>query len=194
MKLGVCYYPEQWDESMWAADARRMVETGLSVVRIGEFAWSLIEPQAGRFEWAWLDRAIATLADAGLQIVLCTPTAAPPIWLVQRHPDMLAVGVDGRTKGFGSRRHACFSSDAFHAASASVVTAMAERYGQHPAVIAWQTDNEYGCHDTTVSYSPNALLRFRAWLVLRYGEIERLNEAWGNVFWSMRYAAFDDVG
>ncbi|HSI47378.1 MAG TPA: beta-galactosidase [Ideonella sp.] len=194
MKLGVCYYPEQWDESLWPSDARRMAELGLSTVRIAEFAWALIEPAPGRFEWDWLDRAINTLAEAGLEVVLGTPTAAPPQWLVDQHPDVLAVDAQGRTKQFGSRRHYCFSSEAFHAASARVVTAMAERYGRHPAVVAWQTDNEYGCHDTTVSHSPNALKRFRIWLAARYGSIEALNQAWGNVFWSMSYNSFDDVG
>lgn len=195
MKLGVCYYPEQWDESLWADDARRMAEMGLSTVRIAEFAWGLIEPRPGHFEWGWLDRAIETLAAAGLEVVLGTPTAAPPRWLVERHPEILAVDAAGRTKAFGSRRHYCFSSDAFFDASRRVVTAMAERYGRHRAVVAWQTDNEYGCHDTIVSYSPNALARFRTWLAARYdGDVTRLNAAWGNVFWSMSYERFDDVG
>jgi beta-galactosidase len=194
MKLGVCYYPEQWDESLWASDARRMAEMGLSTVRIAEFAWGLIEPRQGHFDWGWLDRAIDTLAAAGLQVVLGTPTAAPPHWLVDAHPEILAVDAAGRTKGFGSRRHYCFSSDVFFAASERVVTAMAERYGAHPAVIAWQTDNEYGCHDTVVSYSPNALARFRQWLAANYADIGELNAAWGNVFWSMDCKRFEDVG
>lgn len=194
MKLGVCYYPEQWDESLWASDARRMAALGLSVVRIAEFAWGRIEPQPGRFDWAWLDRAIGTLAGAGLRVVLGTPTAAPPQWLVAQHPDVLAVDAQGRPKAFGSRRHYCFSSPAFHEASRRVVAAMAQRYGTHPAVIAWQTDNEYGCHDTAVSYSPAALASFRQWLQARYGDIDALNQAWGNVFWSMDYACFNDVG
>ena len=194
MKLGVCYYPEQWDESLWASDAQRMAAMGLSTVRIAEFAWALIEPRAGDVQWAWLDRAISVLADAGLQVVLGTPTAAPPRWLVDQHPDMLAVDAHGRTKAFGSRRHYCFSSDAFFEASRRVVTAMAQRYGRHPAVVAWQTDNEYGCHDTVVSYSASALRRFRLWLATQYADIEQLNRAWGNVFWSMDYDRFDDVG
>ena len=90
MKLGVCYYPEQWPEDLWADDARRMAELGITWVRIAEFAWSRIEPEPGRFDWAWLDRAVETLAAAGLKIIMCTPTATPPKWLVDKHPDMLA--------------------------------------------------------------------------------------------------------
>jgi beta-galactosidase len=194
MKLGVCYYPEQWDPSRWPADAAHMAALGLRVVRIGEFAWARMEPQPGRYEWAWLDQAIGTLAAAGLSIVLGTPTAAPPRWLVAQHPDLLPVDAQGRSKGFGSRRHYCFSSEAFFEASRGIVTAMAQRYGRHPAVIAWQTDNEYGCHDTVLSYSPAALRGFRRWLAARYDNIGTLNRRWGNAFWSMDYAAFDEIG
>ena len=195
MKLGVCYYPEQWDEALWVSDAQRMKAMGLSTVRIAEFAWGLMEPQPGRFEWGWLDRAIAALADAGLQVVLGTPTAAPPQWLSAQHPEIHAVDAEGRTRTFGSRRHYCFSSEAFFEASRRIVTAMAERYGAHPAVIAWQTDNEYGCHGTVTSYSASSLRRFRLWLADHYGhDIERLNTAWGNVFWSMQYTSFQGIG
>ena len=110
MKLGVCYYPEHWPHAVWADDARRMRAMGLSLVRIGEFAWSRIEPEPGRFEWAWLDNAIDTLHAQQLGVVLCTPTATPPKWLVDAHPDMLAVDMHGQPRGFGSRRHYCFSS------------------------------------------------------------------------------------
>lgn len=193
-QLGVCYYPEQWPASQWAADAQRMRALGLSVVRIGEFAWTRMEPRAGEYDWDWLDQAIAVLADAGLKIVLGTPTAAPPHWLVRDCPEIAPVDAYGRRKAFGSRRHYCFSSPDFHAASARIVRAMAERYGQHPAVVAWQTDNEYGCHDTVLSYSDAALLGFRDWLARRYGSVDALNAAWGNAFWSMQVASFDEIG
>lgn len=193
-RLGVCYYPEQWPRARWPDDARRMRELGLSVVRIGEFAWTRMEPRPGEFDWAWLDDAIACLADQGLQIVLGTPTAAPPAWLVQAHPEVLPVDARGAVKAFGSRRHYDFSSPAFADASRRIVTAMAERYGRHPAVIAWQVDNEYGCHDTVLSYSSAALAGFRRWLAERYGSVQALNTAWGTDFWSLQVERFDDVG
>jgi beta-galactosidase GanA len=96
MRLGVCYYPEHWPESWWPEDARQMVDLGIRQVRIGEFCWSRVEPLPGQFDWAWLDRAVQVLADVGLQIVMCTPTATPPKWLVDADPGMLAVGADGR--------------------------------------------------------------------------------------------------
>lgn len=191
--LGVCYYPEQWPQSMWARDAQRMAELGLSWVRIGEFAWAKIEPEPGRFDWDWLDKAIEVLADAGLKIVLGTPTATPPRWMVNKHPDMLALDKEGRPRKFGSRRHYCFSHAEYREEAHRIAKIVAERYGDHPAICAWQTDNEYGCHDTTISYSNSARAAFQDWLKQRYGTIDALNAAWGNVFWSMDYGAFDEV-
>ena len=193
MRLGCCYYPEHWPEDWWADDARRMAEMGLSRVRIGEFAWSRIEPEPGRYDWGWLDRAITTLHAAGLGIILGTPTATPPKWLVDRMPDMIAIDAEGRPRKFGSRRHYCFSHPGYRGECARIVAALAERYGHHTGVVAWQTDNEYGCHDSAISYSAAAAAAFRRWLAARYARIEALNTAWGNVFWSMEYRDFDAI-
>ncbi|WP_213765261.1 beta-galactosidase [Caballeronia sp. dw_19] len=193
MHLGVCYYPEHWPESMWKDDAARMKALGIDRVRIAEFAWSRIEPAPGEYNWDWLDRAIDVLADAGLKVVMCTPTATPPKWLIDRHPDILPIGADGRARAFGSRRHYDFSSPSYFEASQKICTAVAERYGKHPAVAFWQTDNEFGCHNTVVSYSPAALQRFRGWLKRRYDTIDALNAAWGTVFWSMEFRSFDEI-
>lgn len=193
MRLGVCYYPEHWPESMWRDDARRMADLGLTRVRIGEFAWSRIEPEPDKFDWGWLDRAIQTLSDAGLGIILGTPTATPPKWLVEKITDMLAVDVNGKRRGFGSRRHYCFSHEGYREECRRIVRALATRYGNHSAVVAWQTDNEYGCHDTVLSYSVAAASAFRTWLARRYESIGALNEAWGNVFWSMEYRDFSEI-
>ncbi|NND82329.1 MAG: beta-galactosidase [Gammaproteobacteria bacterium] len=192
--LGTCYYPEHWSPNRWASDAQRMSNLGLSVVRIGEFAWSRIEPQPGQFDWQWLDQAIDTLAAAGLKIVLGTPTATPPRWMLARHPDMLAMDEDGQPRGFGSRRHYCFSHDGYRQESVRIATLMAERYAANPQIYGWQIDNEYGCHDTVLSYSDAAQRAFQRWLADRYQSIEELNHAWGNVFWSMEYDNFENVG
>ena len=191
--LGVCYYPEHWPEERWATDAGLMREAGLTFARIGEFAWSRLEPEPGRLEFGWLERAIETLHEAGLSVVLGTPTAAPPKWLVDSMPDMLAVDAGGRPRNFGSRRHYCFSHRGYRGECGRIVTALARRFGEHPAIVAWQTDNEYGCHDTARSYSGAALAGFREWLAAKYGSPRALNRAWGNVFWSMEYRGFEEV-
>ena len=191
--LGVCYYPEHWAETVWASDAKRMVDSGLSWVRIGEFSWAKIEPEPGKFEWEWLDRAIETLGSSGLQIVLGTPTATPPRWMLDKHPDMLAHNSSGIIRKFGSRRHYCFSHGGYREEARRITCLMAERYGKEPNIAAWQTDNEYDCHDTATSYSQNALKAFQDWCAQRYQSPDALNSAWGNVFWSMEYNSFNQI-
>ena len=191
--LGVCYYPEHWAETVWASDAKRMVDSGLSWVRIGEFSWAKIEPEPGKFEWEWLDRAIETLGSSGLQIVLGTPTATPPRWMLDKHPDMLAHNSSGIIRKFGSRRHYCFSHGGYREEARRITRLMAERYGKEPNIAAWQTDNEYDCHDTATSYSQNALKAFQDWCAQRYQSPDALNSAWGNVFWSMEYNSFNQI-
>jgi beta-galactosidase len=191
--LGVCYYPEHWPEDFWEIDARRMRETGITHVRIGEFAWSRLEPKRDQFDWAWLDRAMDVLGKAGLKIVLGTPTATPPKWLVDSTPEILPYDEQGRVRGFGSRRHYTFSSEAWWTESARIVEKVTARYGHHPALVGWQTDNEYGCHDTILSYGPEDLKAFRRWLRQNYQSTDQLNHAWGNVFWSMELQSFDEA-
>ena len=137
--LGVCYYPEHWPEEIWDRDAQLMAETGLTWVRIGEFSLSRLEPQPGQFDWGWLDRAIAALGKAGLKVILGTPTATPPRWMLDKHPDMLAHGSNGEIRKFGSRRHYCFSHAAYREEARRITSLMAERYGENPIIAAWQT-------------------------------------------------------
>tara|TARA_R110001583_G_scaffold146135_1_gene298175 strand:- start:424 stop:2394 length:1971 start_codon:yes stop_codon:yes gene_type:complete len=193
MKLGVCYYPEHWPKSRWVEDAQHMRRIGIEYVRIGEFSWSTIEPEPNELHWQWLDESLDILHAHDLKVILGTPTATPPKWLVDRHPSMLAKDDQGRVRGFGSRRHYTFASLEYRKECRRIVTLMAERYGQHPAVASWQTDNEYGCHDTILSYAETDLVAFRLWLAEKYGTITALNKAWGNVFWSMDYRSFDEI-
>ncbi len=191
--LGVCYYPEQWPREGWAEDARRMRDLGLRYVRIAEFAWALIEPAAGEWDWGWLDEAVGVLASAGLRVVMSTPTAAPPAWLVRQHPEILPVGADGRVRGFGARRHYDTASPVLREHSRRITRAVAERYGRHPAVVGWQLDNEMGDHDTGLSYSDASLAGFRRWLRERHETLDALNDAWGTAFWSQRYSDWEQV-
>jgi len=194
MKLGACYYPEQWPTSLWEQDAAEMVATGIEWVRVGEFAWSRYEPNPGEYNWEWLRKSLDILGNAGLKVVLGTPTATPPKWLMDQHPGIIAIDEEGKPRGFGSRRHYCFSSQIYREHCTRIVTEMAKQFGDHPAVYAWQTDNEYGCHDTIISYSLSARDEFRKWCANHFdNDIQALNQAWGNVFWSMEYRSFDEI-
>lgn len=193
MKLGVCYYPEHWPQERWPLDARLMRQAGLSIVRIADFAWAAMEPSEGKFTWEWLDQAIAVLANEGFEIILCTPTAAPPAWLCRAHPEILPVDGQGRRRRFGSRRHYCANNATYRQHTRRIVTAMASRYGKHPAIAGWQIDNEFGCHDTARCYCETCAREFRNWLAMRYKTIQALNEAWGTVFWSQIYRDWSEI-
>src|SRR6185312_2251040 len=191
--LGVCYYPEHWPRSVWERDAAQMTEVGITYVRIGEFAWSRLEPRPGELQFDWLIDSMDVLGRHGLKVIVGTPTATPPRWLLDKMPDMVAVDESGRPRGFGSRRHYDFSHLGYRAESGRITQIIADHVGQHPALAGWQTDNEYGCHATTYSYSESARRGFRYWLQQKYGTIEQLNRAWGGVFWSMEYNNFDQI-
>ncbi|HEY3195876.1 MAG TPA: beta-galactosidase [Candidatus Dormibacteraeota bacterium] len=189
VRLGVAYYPEQWPRTRWRTDARMMADAGLTLVRVGEFAWSALEPEPGMFDLDWLDDAIGVLADAGLGVVLGTPTAAPPAWLVQQNPEILPVDVDGRLHHFGNRRHYCPNQPAYHAATERVVDQLSRRFGADSRVIGWQIDNEFGgrCYCQTCRH------RFQGWLRERYRSLEHLNESWGTAFWSQTYSQWEQI-
>jgi len=192
--LGVCYYPEHWSELLWAQDAKEMTELGIVYVRIGEFCWSRIEPTENQYTFQWLDRAIDTLAKAGLKIIMCTPTATPPKWLIEKYPDILPVDIyTGQVRAFGSRRHYDFSSKNYTKEAMRITEVLTKRYGTNKSVVGWQTDNEIGCHDTTHSGSSNAKNAFQVWCTAKYHTIENLNTLWGNVFWSMEYQDFKQI-
>jgi beta-galactosidase len=170
-----------------------MKEIGLSWARIGEFAWSRIEPAPEQFQWDWLDRAIESLAGHDLGIVLGTPTAAPPPWLIEQHPEILPVDGTGQIRRAGSRKHYDHASLVYREHARRIAQAMAERYGQCESVIGWQIDNEWGESDSSRSYGPASTLAFRAWLQNRYGTLAGLNEAWGGVFWSQEYSDWEQI-
>ncbi len=193
MRFGVCYYPEHWPEARWQVDARMMRDAGLDLVRIAEFAWAKMEPVEGQYEWDWLDRAIGVLADAGLDIVLGTPTAAPPVWMSRQYPDILRQDANGRFRDHGTRRQYCPNSPRYIEHSQRVTAVMGERYGQDERIIGWQIDNEFGGGKTARCYCENCAAGFRRWLTERYGTIDALNEGWGNIFWSQSYQTWEQI-
>ncbi|MEK3662487.1 beta-galactosidase [Paenibacillus sp. FSL F4-0236] len=191
-ELGVCYYPEHWPESMWEDDYRRMRELGFTIIRIGEFAWSIFEPAQGEFQFGLFDRAIDLAHKHGLQVVLGTPTATPPAWLTHKYPEVLNVTYEGVTLQHGMRRHYNYSSPKYRELCARITEQMAEHYGNHPGVVGWQIDNELNC-EISEFYSESDHKAFREWLQQKYVTLERLNEAWGAVFWNQSYSDWSQV-
>ncbi len=192
--LGCPYYPEHWPEARWAADAQWMRKIGLTVTRMAEFGWALLEPSEDRFDFAWLDRAVDVFAREGFQILLGTPTAAPPAWLSRRYPDTLPVDDQGRRRNFGGRRHYCPNSPTYRTLARRIARAMGAHFGAHPAVVGWQIDNEFGGSGSARCYCEHCAAAFRTWLIEKYRDLDGLNAAWGTIFWSQRYDAWDQIG
>jgi len=193
MELGSYYYPEQWPESEWERDIKKMSELGFEFTHFGEFAWSTLEPKEGKFCFDWLDKAIELATKYNLKVILCTPSPTPPVWLTQKHPELLIVNEDGRRVQHGARQHASWNSDIYRHYVERIVTIMAKRYANNPQIWGWQIDNEPS-HYRSRDYSENARLAFQKWLKNKYNSIEKLNETWGTAFWSQTYNKFEQIG
>lgn len=192
MIFGVDYYPEHWDRTEWEKQAKLMREGGFNTVRMGEFAWRIFEKSEGEFDFSFMDEAIDVQAKEGIKVILGTPTAAPPKWLVNKY-DILQRDKYGREKGWGARRECCANNPNYIEKSEQIVRAMARHYKDNPNVIAWQIDNEFGCHASSRCYCEHCRKRFAEWLRGKYKSIDDLNEKWGSVFWSLDYDSFDDI-
>lgn len=192
MLYGVDYYPEHWDKSEWKEHARLMQEGNFNVVRVAEFAWSRLEPKEDMFDFTWLDEIIDILSERKIKVILGTPTAAPPKWLVN-HYDVYQRDKYGRARGYGSRRECCANNPDYRMRSKRIVEEMAQHYGKNPNVIAWQIDNEFGCHGSTRCYCEHCRKKIAKWLQARYHTIDTLNKSYGTVFWSQEYDSFQDV-
>ena len=189
---GVVYYPEQWPDARWDSDLARIAQTGMNVVRMGEGAWSVWEPEEGHYDFALFDRALELCLRHGLKAIMGTPTYTPPAWLTERYPEVSRVSFDATRLTHGSRRHYNYTSPIYRQKSQAITEALAEHYRGHQAVIGWQIDNELNCH-LDVSFAPSDHEAFRAWCQERYGTLEALNVAWGTAFWSQTYTAWDQV-
>jgi beta-galactosidase len=187
--FGGDYNPEQWSREVWLDDIRLMKIAGVNTATVGVFAWSSIEPEEGRYEFGWLDEIIDLLWEAGIGVILATPTASPPPWFSKAHPEALPMTRDGIHLMHGSRDTYNPAAPAYRSAAVRVARALAERYGSHPALRAWHLHNEYG----TVSYGPLVDTEFRVWLRDRYGDLETLNRVWHTGFWSQGYARWDEI-
>ena len=191
--FGVDYYPEHWPRERWETDAKLMQEMGVDVARLAEFSWSKLEPSLGEFNFGWLDEAITVLADRGIKIILGTPSAAPPAWIISANPEIQPIDYEGRVRYFGGRHHDCQSNLVYREHIKRYVTAFAAHFGDNPNVIGWQIDNELGNSHHQLCMCPSCEDHFRQWLQNKYGDIETLNTKWGNTFWSQEYQNFSQI-
>lgn len=194
MLLGVDYYPEQWDSALMEADMDTILEMGGDTIRIAEFAWHRMERTEGQYDLSFFDRVIAMAKEKGLKVILGTPTAAIPAWLVKKHPDILSQFENGQSRAYGGRHVCCYNHPALYEYSEKIIRAMAGHYAGEEQVIAWQVDNEIGHEDSDLCWCPRCRDAFRRYLREKFGgDIGRLNETYGAAFWSQEYNDFDEI-
>ncbi|MFH8486974.1 beta-galactosidase [Streptomyces longisporoflavus] len=192
LAYGADYNPEQWPRAVWEEDVRLMREAGVNIVSVGIFSWARIQPDAGTWDFAWLDEVMDLLHAAGIGVDLATATASPPPWLTAAHPEILPVTASGETVWPGARQHWRPTSPVFREHALRLVRELAGRYADHPALVAWHVSNELGCHNI-YDYSDDAARAFRGWLRERYTTLDGLNHAWGTAFWSQRYSDWEQI-
>jgi len=187
--LGTAWYPEQWPESRWDADLELMQKADIHMVRVGEFAWSRMEPSEGQYDFDWLDHAVTAASKHGIYTVLGTPSAAPPAWLTQKYPETLRMEEDGRWAEHGNRQQFNFDNPNYRELARKIAEQMVKRFGHNPWVIGWQIDNEYA----EESYDPGTKAQFQQWVKARYGTLDNLNARWTTSYWSQTYSDWNQI-
>ncbi len=189
---GVAYYPELWPLDNIDDDIAEMKKIGINVARMAEFAWSTMETEEGKIDLSLFKMVMDKMHKAGIHVVLCTPTATPPIWLTHGHPERLHKNEDGEILSHGARQHASYEHPAVKKACFNIIRAMTKELGEHPALIGWQLDNEMKAH-VAEDFSDAAIVNWHKWLKAKFGTIDKLNEAWGTHIWSQYYHSFEQV-
>lgn len=190
--FGGDYNPDQWSEETWDDDVCLMKKAGVNTVALAIFSWDRIQPQENRWDFGWLDRIIDKLGKAGIATDLASATATAPLWLYEKHPEVLPCDKFGHPVNAGSRQSWSPTSPVFKEYALTLCRKLAERYGANPYVTAWHMGNEYGWNNRN-DYSDNALNAFRLWCERKYGTIGALNQAWGTTFWGQEMNSFDEV-
>ena len=185
------YNPEQWLDrpDILEEDIAMMQEAHINTVTLGVFSWSTLEPEEGKYNFGWLDTIMDCLDQAGISVILATPSGARPQWMAEKYPEVLRVNERRERAHYGYRHNHCYTSPIYRQKVRAINMELAKRYGKRKQVILWHISNEYGgeCH------CPLCQEAFRNWVKDKYKTVEALNQAWSTTFWSHTYQSFDQV-
>ena len=199
-EIGTSYYPDNWKAADWETDLKNMTDYGITLIRFGEFSWSWIEPRNGEFGFSKMDRFLDLAERMGVKVILGTGTATPPPWVTTSFPDCRLINING-LPCYSPRHFVCYDHPSLREITERYIRSLISRYASHPAIEAWQVDNEPMIGGETVEsptardissfycYCPHTIASFRQWLTKKYKNVEELNEHWANNFWSQRYGS-----
>lgn len=187
---GIYYYPEHWNENQWERDIKKIADMGYEFVHLAEFAWFKMEPEEGKYDFAWLDKVVNLCTKYNLKIVMCTPSATTPTWMRLNYPETFIMDGHYIRAENGTRGLESIVNQKYRSFVEKIVAEMARRYGKNERVIGWQIDNE---PPALPDYSQSSQDAFRQWLKAKYKTIDALNSAWGTAFWSQWFTGFDQV-
>lgn len=193
MYLGVDYYPEHWPRALMSEDLMRISQLNANIIRIGEFAWHLMESEEGQFDFSYFDEVIDKAKAQGLWVMFGTPTATFPAWLAKKYPEILSEDEKGQKRAFGGRRQYCFNSAVYNQYAKKITEKLVAHYANEPQIIAWQIDNEFGHEGSDLCYCQSCEKAFRIFLKEKYQNISSLNETYGTIFWGQTYNTFDEI-
>jgi beta-galactosidase len=193
IEYGTDYYAEDWSPERWEIDAQLMQQAKLHVVRLADTNWERMEPEEGRYDFAWLDRVLEVLNRHGIRAILCTSSYVPPAWLIQKHPDFYALQADGARYRWGGMGFICLNNPIYLQYVTKLVNALASHFGRHPGVIGWQIDNEmggwgYDCYDADY-----CVPKFRQYLRNKFGTLDELNSRLQTVIYGHSYSSWDQI-
>jgi beta-galactosidase len=202
---GAAYYQEYMPYERLDKDIELMKAAGFTCVRMGESTWTSWEPRDGEFQFEWMDRIVAAMHKAGIQVIMGTPTYSIPPWMYKKHPEMLVLhyGTAGpqwdpwsgtypgpmRPGAYGPRQNMDLTNPDFRRYSERVIRKIAEHYAHNPAIIGWQVDNETGPNQIAL---PNVQRAFVEKLKEKYGTPQKLNQLWGLTYWGQLVDNWDE--
>jgi beta-galactosidase len=187
---GVSYYHEYMPVERLDKDVQMMKKAGINVVRMGESSWGLWEPEDGRFDFSWMDRIIDRMQQAGIKVILGTPTYSIPAWLYRKHPEILVTRLGGERATYGMRQNMDITNPTYLFYAERVIRQILNHYKDNRAVIGFQVDNETTAYGTA---SPNVQVAFTEYLKKKFGTAEELNRAWGLNYWGQRINDWDEL-